>query len=73
MPQGAFYAFPSIKISGETSMAFAKNLLLKQKVALVPGDAFGQSCRDHVRISYASSYDNLKEAVSRIEKYLKKK
>jgi aminotransferase len=73
MPQGAFYAFPSIKVTGETSMDFAKNLLLKQKVALVPGDAFGQSCAQHVRISYASSYDNLKEAVARIEKYLKKK
>ena len=54
-------------------MDFAKNLLLKQKVALVPGDAFGQSCSQHVRISYASSYDNLKEAIVRIEKYLKKK
>jgi len=73
MPQGAFYAFPSIKVSGETSMDFAKNLLLQQKVALVPGDAFGKCCSGHVRISYASSYDNLKEAVARIEKYLKKK
>jgi len=73
MPQGAFYAFPSVKVSGENSMDFARNLLLKQKVALVPGVAFGQGCEDHVRISYASSYDNLKEAVARIEKYLKKK
>jgi aminotransferase len=73
MPQGAFYAFPSVKVSGETSIDFAKNLLLKQKVALVPGDAFGKCCSGHVRISYASSYENLKEAVARIEKYLKKK
>ena len=73
MPQGAFYAFPSIKVTGESSMDFAKNLLLKQKVALVPGVAFGQCCAGHVRISYASSYDNLKEAIVRIEKYLKKK
>jgi aminotransferase len=73
MPQGAFYAFPSIAVTGESAMDFARNLLMKQKVALVPGDAFGQSCAGHVRISYASSYDNLKEAVSRIEKYLKKK
>jgi len=73
MPQGAFYAFPSIKVSGENSMDFAKNLLLQQKVALVPGDAFGQCCGGHVRISYASNYDNLKEAIARIEKYLKKK
>ena len=73
MPQGAFYAFPSIKVTGENAMDFAKNLLLKQKVALVPGDAFGQCCSQHVRISYASSEENLKEAVKRIEKYLKKK
>jgi len=73
MPQGAFYAFPSVKVSGESSVNFAKNLLLQQKVALVPGVAFGQCCEHHVRISYASSYDNLKEAVVRIEKYLKKK
>ena len=73
MPQGAFYAFPSIKVSGESSMDFARNLLRQQKVAVVPGDAFGQSCHDHVRISYASSYENLKEAVIRMRKYLKKK
>jgi len=72
-PQGAFYVFPSIKSTGETSMSFAKNLLEQQKVALVPGVAFGRFCQDHVRISYASSYENLKEAISRIEKYLKKK
>jgi aminotransferase len=73
MPQGAFYAFPSVKVTGESSIDFAKNLLMQQKVALVPGVAFGQCCEQHVRISYASSYDNLKEAVGRIEKYLKKK
>jgi aminotransferase len=73
MPQGAFYVFPSIKSSGENSMDFAKNLLKEQKVALVPGVAFGKCCADHVRISYASSYDNLKEAASRIKAYLNKK
>ena len=72
MPEGAFYVFPSIKSVGETSMDFAKNLLKKQKVALVPGVAFGKSCEGYVRISYASSYDNLKEAVARIGKYLGK-
>lgn len=73
MPQGAFYVFPSIKSTGESSMDFAKNLLQQQKVALVPGVAFGTSCADHVRISYASSYDNLKEAAARIKLYLRKK
>ena len=72
MPEGAFYAFPSIKKSGESSMDFAKNLLAQQKVALVPGVAFGTSCEGYVRISYASSYDNLREAVARMKVYLKK-
>ena len=73
MPQGAFYVFPSIKSTGETSMAFAQNLLKKKKVALVPGSAFGKSCDGYVRISYASAYDSLKEAVSRIDNYLNSK
>ena len=70
MPQGAFYVFPSIKGTGESSMDFAQNLLKKKKVALVPGVAFGKSCEGYVRISYASSYENLKEAVKRISEYL---
>ncbi len=70
MPQGAFYVFPSIKKTGEKSLDFAQNLLKKKKVALVPGVAFGSSCEGYVRISYASSYENLKEAVARIEAYL---
>ncbi len=73
MPQGAFYVFPSVKSTGESSVDFARNLLRQKKVAVVPGVAFGQCCRDHVRISYASSFDNLKEAVLRMEQYLKKK
>ena len=72
MPEGAFYVFPSIKTTGEGSMDFAQNLLKKEKVALVPGVAFGKSCEGFVRISYASSYDSLKEAVSRIKHYLGK-
>jgi aminotransferase len=70
MPQGAFYVFPSITSTGERSMDFAQNLLKKEKVALVPGVAFGKSCEGFVRISYASSYDNLKEAIARIKHYL---
>lgn len=73
MPEGAFYVFPSIKRSGESAMEFAKNLLASQKVALVPGVAFSPKAKDNVRISYASSYENLEEAVRRIEKYLKKR
>jgi len=51
-------------------MDFAQNLLAKEKVALVPGVAFGKSCEGYVRISYASSFANLKEAVARIKNYL---
>lgn len=71
-PEGAFYVFPSIKKTGQSSLKFAQDLLKKQKVALVPGVAFGPF-DDHIRISYASSYENLKEAVTRISAYLKKK
>lgn len=70
MPQGAFYVFPSIKNLKVKSMDFAKGLLQKQKVALVPGVAFGSRCEGFVRISYASSYEDLKEAVARIAKYI---
>jgi aminotransferase len=72
MPEGAFYVFPSIKKTGLSSMDFAKKLLHQEKVALVPGTAFGESCEGYVRISYASSYDNLKEAIVRIKRFLKK-
>jgi len=70
MPEGAFYVFPSIKMLKESSMQFATNLLKKEKVALVPGVAFGQSCEGYVRISYASNYDNLKEAIIRMGRYI---
>ena len=72
MPEGAIYVFPSITGTGESSMDFAQNLLKKEKVALVPGTAFGKSCEAYVRISYASSYENLKEAIARIKRYLGK-
>jgi aminotransferase len=71
MPDGAFYVFPSVKGTGQSSMEFAENLLKKKKVALVPGVAFGKSCEGYVRISYASSFENLKEAIARIDSYLK--
>ncbi len=69
-PEGAFYAFPSIKNSGLSSMEFAKRLLDKERVALVPGNAFGPSCEGYVRISYASSISNIKEALIRIKRFL---
>lgn len=69
-PEGAFYAFPSIKSSGLSSMEFAKALLKKERVALVPGTAFGPSGEGYVRISYASSLSNIKEALVRIKRFL---
>jgi len=71
-PQGAFYAFPSIKKTGLTALDFAQRLLSQQKVAVVPGTAFGEEFKDYVRISYASSFDNLKEALGRIATFLNK-
>jgi len=72
-PQGTFYAFASIKNTGLTSMEFAQKLLKSQKVAVVPGCAFGESAEGYVRISYASSFQNLKEALNRIELFLKRR
>lgn len=69
-PQGAFYAFPSVKNTGLTSMDFSQRLLKEQKVAVVPGSAFGKSGEGYVRISYASSMDNLREALQRIQVFL---
>jgi aminotransferase len=69
-PEGAFYAFPSIKSTGMKAMDFAKGLLEKEKVAVVPGCAFGKEYEDHIRISYASSYQNLKEALSRMQRFI---
>lgn len=71
-PQGAFYAFPSIKSTGLSSMEFCQELLKEQKVAVVPGTAFGKSGEGYIRISYASSMENLKEALYRIKVFLNK-
>jgi aminotransferase len=71
-PQGAFYCFPSIKKFKISSLDFAKRLLFEEKVAVVPGSAFGKEFDYYIRISYATSFDELKEALVRIEKFLKK-
>jgi len=69
-PKGAFYVFPCIKSSGLSSEEFATQLLQKYKIAVVPGNAFGQSGEGYVRCSYASSMDNIKEAMKRISHFL---
>ena len=71
-PEGAFYAFPSIKKTGFSCLYFAQKLLHEQKVAVVPGTAFGPEFKDYIRISYASSFENLKEALTRIGNFLNK-
>ncbi|MBG9541594.1 aromatic amino acid aminotransferase [Cytobacillus firmus] len=71
MPGGAFYAFPSIKSTGLSSEEFAEKLLLEEKVAVVPGNIFGESGEGHVRCSYATSMELLQEAIKRINHFLK--
>ncbi|GBG58561.1 aminotransferase [Sporomusaceae bacterium FL31] len=70
-PKGAFYIFPSIKETGLTSLEFAEELLKAEKVALVPGDAFGESGQGYVRCSYATSMTNLSKALERIGRFVK--
>ena len=69
-PFGAFYAFPSIKEFGMTSDEFATKLLNSKKIAVVPGTAFGECGEGFLRISYAYSLDDLKEALGRIEEFV---
>lgn len=65
-PEGAFYAFPSIRSTRITSEQFAEQLLLSKKVAVVPGGVFGSSGEGYIRCSYATSLDNLERAIERI-------
>lgn len=69
-PEGAFYVFPSIKKTGLSSEEFCNRLLMEQKVAVVPGTAFGESGEGFVRISYSYSVNHLLEALSKIEKFV---
>ena len=71
-PRGAFYAFPSIKSSGMTSEEFAERLLIEEKVAVVPGTAFGQCGEGYVRCCYATSLADIEEALSRMERFVVK-
>jgi aminotransferase len=69
-PEGAFYVFPCIKSTGLTSEQFCEQLLENQKVAVVPGNAFGQSGEGFIRVSYAYSLKHLMEALKRIQAFL---
>lgn len=71
-PFGAFYVFPSIKQFGMSSEQFAERLLMEEKVAIVPGTAFGECGEGFLRISYAYSIEDLKEALGRVEKFIRR-
>jgi len=71
-PRGAFYAFPSIASTGMDEETFCERLLLEDRVALIPGSAFGASGAGHVRAAYATSEANILEALARIERFLQR-
>lgn len=71
-PEGAFYVFPSIKKTGMTSQEFCKALLDDQKVAVIPGDAFGQCGDGYIRVSYAYSQENIRICLEKIAAFLQK-
>ena len=72
-PEGAFYIFPDVSMFAKDGGDFVESLLKAQQVAVVPGDAFGESGKDHVRISYAYSMETLKKAMDRISKFVSTK
>ena len=71
-PKGAFYAFPSVKSTGLSSEEFAEKLLLEEKVAVVPGSAFGQCGEGYVRCCYATSPSDIEEALTRMKRFVTK-
>lgn len=70
-PHGAFYAFPYVGNTGMSDDEFAEKLLFEEKVAVVPGNSFGSAGKDYVRCAYCTSYDQLTEALVRMERFLK--
>jgi aminotransferase len=71
-PRGAFYAFPRITSTGLTDDEFTERLLREERVAVVPGSAFGPSGAGHVRACYATSYEDLEEALRRIGRFVER-
>lgn len=69
-PEGAFYVFPCVRSTGLTSMEFSEQLIYKKRVAVVPGDAFGQSGEGFLRISYCYSLEHITEALKRIAEFV---
>jgi len=71
-PKGAFYAFPSIAATGMTDEEFSERLLQEERVACVPGTAFGASGAGHVRCSYATSYKQIEQALERLARFARR-
>jgi aminotransferase len=71
-PRGAFYAFPDIRASGLTSEEFAWTLLEEEKVAVVPGPAFGLGGEGYVRMCYATAYEKLEQALERMAHFIRR-
>jgi aminotransferase len=71
-PHGAFYAFPQISVTGMDDDTFAEKLLHEERVAVVPGSAFGMGGEGFVRCSYATSYEKIEEALRRIERFMRR-
>ncbi len=69
-PRGAFYAFPSITVTGMSDEQFCDALLMEEHVAVVPGSAFGKSGTGFVRASYTNSYENIEEALERLARFM---
>ena len=72
VPEGAFYAFPSVKKTGLSDGEFAEQLLKEQRVAVVPGSVFGAGGEDHLRCAYAVSRKDLSTALGRMEEFVSK-
>jgi aminotransferase len=71
-PRGAFYAFPSIANTGLSEDDFAQRLLEEERVAVVPGTAFGAGGEGFVRCSYATAYEKIEEALNRIQQFMQR-
>ncbi|MBE2222530.1 MAG: aminotransferase class I/II-fold pyridoxal phosphate-dependent enzyme [Anaerolineae bacterium] len=71
-PKGAFYAFPSVARSGMSSEEFANRLLAEEEVAVIPGEAFGESGNGFVRAAYAQSYEKIEEALNRMDSFMRR-
>ena len=71
-PQGAFYAFPAVEVTGMDDETFAETLLQEERVAVVPGGAFGESGRGFVRCSYATAYEQIEEALERMRRFTRR-